>query len=104
MRIVAAIAAAVLASSGAAAAQSWNQLKPPPAEGHAYPDCYCTNRGVRVEVGRTACLTINGRSFTARCGMSQNSPAWRRLGDGCVGAVSSAPLWSRPSSAPRAPG
>lgn len=57
---------------------------PPKAkEGHSYPDCYCTNRGVRIPVGQMSCLRVGSRTFTARCGMSLNNPAWREVKDGC---------------------
>ncbi|MEL7463790.1 MAG: hypothetical protein AAFN79_06965 [Pseudomonadota bacterium] len=57
---------------------------PPKAkEGHSYPDCYCTNRGVKVPVGQMSCLTVGSRTFTARCGMSLNNTAWREVKDGC---------------------
>lgn len=58
---------------------------PPPAkEGFRYPDCYCTDTdGGRVEIGERACLRVGRRRFTARCGMSQNSPAWRTEAEGC---------------------
>ena len=48
-------------------------------------DCYCTDpQGDRVELGATICLTVDGRSFLARCEMSLNNPMWRETGDGCV--------------------
>ncbi|MEZ5823516.1 MAG: hypothetical protein R3C97_01855 [Geminicoccaceae bacterium] len=56
--------------------------------GPVYPDCYCTNRGERVEIGDSACLDINGRKFAAICYMSQNTPAWRKISDGCEAAPS----------------
>jgi len=61
---------------------------PPPAEGHSYPECYCTNRGVKVQVGQMTCLKVGGREFTARCGMSLNNPAWREVKDGCDDVLS----------------
>ncbi|MGG7566405.1 hypothetical protein ACQ5SO_09620 [Rhodovulum sp. DZ06] len=66
---------------GAGGGNGWTA--PPPAEGHSYPDCYCTNRGARVEMGALSCLRVGGEEFTARCGMSLNNPAWRRVRDGC---------------------
>lgn len=56
---------------------------PPPAEGHSYPECYCTNRGVKVPMGAKSCLHVGSRTFTARCGMSLNNPAWRHVEEGC---------------------
>lgn len=59
-------------------------FSPPKAkDGHAYPECYCTNRGVRVPMGAMSCLRVGGREFTARCGMSLNNPAWREVKNGC---------------------
>lgn len=64
-----------------AAAPDWT--RPPAKEGYSYPDCYCTNRGERVELGRTSCLRIGSDEFTARCAMSLNTPTWRREKTGC---------------------
>ncbi|MEM7177932.1 MAG: hypothetical protein AAGD47_06790 [Pseudomonadota bacterium] len=63
-----------------------SQLYSPPAakEGHAYPDCFCTNSdGDRVELGESACLQIGSRRVWARCDMSLNNPAWRDDGEEC---------------------
>jgi hypothetical protein len=57
--------------------------RPPAAEGFSYPECYCTNRGVRVELGQTSCLSVGSRTFTARCAMSLNNPTWREEKNGC---------------------
>ena len=74
------IALALLATSASADPA----FKPPkPKEGHAYPECYCTNRGVRVPIGQKSCLRIGSQEFTARCGMSLNNPAWRDMEEGC---------------------
>ena len=74
---------------GHAAAQSIpnpNYSPLPPKEGHAYPDCYCTDSlGQRVDLGQTACLIIGSRRVLARCGMSVNNPAWREESEGCPG-------------------
>ena len=81
------IFAAALAIPGAFAASGALAdpvFTPPKAkDGHAYPECYCTNRGVRVPVGAQSCLRVGSRTFTARCGMSLNNPAWREVKDGC---------------------
>lgn len=58
-------------------------VPPPPAEGHSYPDCYCTNRGIKVPIGAVSCLRIGSQEFTARCGMSLNNPSWRDKTEGC---------------------
>ncbi|MEM7718177.1 MAG: hypothetical protein AAF222_03175 [Pseudomonadota bacterium] len=48
-------------------------------------DCYCTDtEGLRVELGETICLVVNGRAFMAQCDMSLNTPMWRDTGSGCV--------------------
>mgnify|MGYP007073201737 CR=1 FL=1 len=76
-----ALAVAMVVTPLAAGAEPF---RPPPAkEGFSYPDCFCTNRGQRVEVGDFSCLTIGDRSFLALCDMSQNSPAWRKVGEIC---------------------
>ena len=57
---------------------------PKPKDGFRYPDCFCTDsKGQRVELGKTMCLTIGSRSFTARCEMATNNPFWRQVSDGC---------------------
>lgn len=57
---------------------------PKPKEGFRYPDCFCTDsQGQRIEIGRTTCLQIGSSQVLARCSMSLNNPAWRRLQDGC---------------------
>lgn len=50
-----------------------------------WPDCFCTDTsGARVELGETICLTVDGRSFQARCEMMLNNPMWREVGSGCT--------------------
>ena len=58
---------------------------PPPAKkGFKYPDCFCTDSvGKRVELGQTSCLRIGSQQVLARCDMSLNNPAWRRISEGC---------------------
>ncbi|MCB1355101.1 MAG: hypothetical protein KDK53_00890 [Maritimibacter sp.] len=85
-------AVTVCAVTGAARAQE---------AGSAGIDCYCTDRsGSRVELGQTICLIVDGRAFLARCEMSLNVPAWRDIGEACVGAG----LMSTPDVGFRAPG
>jgi hypothetical protein len=79
--ICAAFAPGLAPAQEAPRAPAWSQ--PPAAEGFSYPDCYCTNRGARVEMGALSCLTVGSRSFTARCDMSLNNPTWREVKDGC---------------------
>lgn len=51
----------------------------------ASPECYCTgSRGERVDLGRTACLALPGRTVEAVCDMSVNNPTWRVTGRPCV--------------------
>jgi len=78
------LVAILVALAAPLAAQDYHQTRPRPKDGFSYPDCYCTNRGARVELGDTACLRVDGRSFTARCAMSLNTPAWRKERDGCA--------------------
>lgn len=48
-------------------------------------DCYCTDtEGLRVEIGDSICLVVNGRAFMALCDMSLNVPIWRDTGTGCM--------------------
>jgi hypothetical protein len=49
-----------------------------------WPECYCTDsQGKRVDLEEEICLTVDGRTFLARCGMSLNNPIWRKVKDGC---------------------
>ena len=81
MRRLASIALIALFAAPVAADPAF---KPPKAkDGHAYPECYCTNRGVKVPMGAMSCLRVGSREFTARCGMSLNNPTWREVKDGC---------------------
>ncbi|SFT89444.1 hypothetical protein SAMN05444141_104200 [Pseudovibrio denitrificans] len=47
------------------------------------PDCYCTNRGKRIELGDFSCLYVDGTSYLAQCQMALNNPMWRKIQDGC---------------------
>jgi len=59
-------------------------FRPPTAkEGFSYPECYCTNRDQRVEIGGFSCLTVDGERFLAQCDLSLNSPIWRKVEDSC---------------------
>lgn len=50
-----------------------------------WPDCYCTDTaGTRVELGETVCLTVDGRTYQARCEMMLNNPMWREVGSSCT--------------------
>lgn len=48
-------------------------------------ECFCTDtQGLRVELGETICLYVDGRAFMATCDMSLNMPTWRDTGKGCL--------------------
>ncbi|MEO9653063.1 MAG: hypothetical protein ABJ360_27395 [Roseobacter sp.] len=48
-------------------------------------ECYCTDRaGLRIELGETICLHVDGRMFMAQCQMSLNVPMWREVQQGCL--------------------
>lgn len=48
-------------------------------------ECYCTDRaGLRIELGETICLQVDGRMFMAQCQMSLNVPMWREVQSGCL--------------------
>lgn len=82
MRMILAPVLACLAFAVPAAADPmWT--RPPAKDGFSYPDCFCTNRGQRVEMGGTACIRVGSDEYTARCGMSLNVPTWRREKTGC---------------------
>ena len=50
-----------------------------------WPECYCTDRyGKRHEIGDIICLTVDNRSYEAKCVMAQNNPFWRDLNRGCL--------------------
>lgn len=87
--ILSALALSALTATGALADPIFKA--PPPAKGFSYPDCFCTNRGEKVPIGKMSCLRIGSQTFTARCGMSLNNPAWRDMKPGCDTPVSSAP-------------
>ncbi len=51
-------------------------------------DCYCTDtEGLRVALGESICLTVDGRAFMAQCDMSLNVPIWRDTGAGCLSSA-----------------
>ena len=50
-----------------------------------WPECFCTDRyGKRHEIGDIICLTVDSRSYEAKCVMVQNNPFWRDLERGCL--------------------
>jgi hypothetical protein len=50
-----------------------------------WPDCFCTDSsGTRVELGETVCLSVDGRTYQARCEMMLNNPMWREIGSSCA--------------------
>ena len=63
-----------------------------------WPECYCTDRyGKRHEIGDIICLTVDNRSYEAKCVMAQNNPFWRDQNRPCLS--SSLP----PELAPQSP-
>ncbi|EFL90874.1 hypothetical protein [Ahrensia sp. R2A130] len=48
-------------------------------------ECYCTDKfGSRHEIGDIICLTVDDRSYMAKCIMAQNVPHWRDQKLGCL--------------------
>ncbi len=48
-------------------------------------ECYCTDRyGKRHELGDIICLTVDDRSYEAKCVMALNNPFWRDQNRGCL--------------------
>lgn len=70
----------------ASAAQAQSFERPAPKEGFSYPEYYCTNRGLRVEVADKSCLIIGDRTVQAVCDLSLNNPVWRVTGEDCTPA------------------
>jgi len=89
LSLAAAAALAVAAPAGAEEPRPGaGTVLPPAKEGHAYPECYCTDsRGQRVEVGQLACLQIGQRQITSRCEKARNLVIWRHQEEGCAPGV-----------------
>ncbi len=50
-------------------------------------DYYCTDAsGERREMGDVICVVAGCQTWLAKCGMSTNTPVWRKVQDGCPGA------------------
>lgn len=48
-------------------------------------ECFCTDtQGKRWELGDVICLTVDRRSYLAKCEMAQNVPFWRDQNEGCL--------------------
>lgn len=73
---------ALVLATGAASAQDFE--RPTPKEGFSYPEYYCTNRGIRVEVEEESCLIIGEKMVTAVCDISLNNPMWRITDEECT--------------------
>lgn len=58
--------------------------RPEPKQGFSYPEYYCTNRGVRVDVEDSSCLILDDRTVRAVCDISLNNPMWRVTGEACT--------------------
>ena len=57
-----------------------------------WPECYCTDQtGARVELGETICLTVDHRSYLARCQMVLNNPAWHEIASSCTVSLRNEP-------------
>lgn len=73
---------ALLAAHGAPLAWAQGEQKRAQTK---WPECFCTDRyGKRHEIGDIICLTVDNRSYEAKCIMAQNNPFWRDLGRGCL--------------------
>ncbi|MEN0041940.1 MAG: hypothetical protein AAF764_11510 [Pseudomonadota bacterium] len=60
-------------------------------------ECYCTDRyGDRHEIGDVICLTVDNRSYLAKCVMAQNNPFWRDQKIGCLSSKAP-PMTPKPS-------
>jgi len=82
-RLIIAWVAAGLAAMGSAAAAELGLSGQPVAAGNgSIINCSCLNRGVRFDVGQTACLKVGEREYTARCEMMLNNPSWSYVGEG----------------------
>lgn len=79
-KIILAFATALLASVGYAEEFQRSKAK----EGFSYPEYYCTNRGIRVEVEDSSCLVVGDRYVHAVCDISLNNPMWRTTGETCT--------------------
>ncbi len=56
-------------------------------------ECFCTDtQGYRHEIGDIICLTVDGRSYMAKCIMAQNVPFWRDQEMGCLSSQVPVPL------------
>jgi len=51
-------------------------------------ECFCTDRyGDRHELGDIICLSVDDRSYMAKCVMAQNVPFWRDQNRGCLSSA-----------------
>ncbi len=66
------------------AAYAGDFVRPEPKAGYDYPEYFCTNRGIRVEVEESSCLIIGDRHVRAVCDISLNNPMWRETGETCT--------------------
>ena len=73
---------------GLAGAESFkHREKSPDAPPLPKIEYYCTDStGARREMGEIICITASCQTWMARCDMSLNNPAWRKVQDGCPGA------------------
>ena len=61
-------------------------------------ECFCTDKfGQRHEIGDIICLTVDNRSFMAKCVMAQTNPFWRDQKIGCPSSKAAAtPMTPKP--------
>ena len=60
-------------------------------------ECFCTDtQGARHDIGDIICLTVDRRSFLAKCAMAENVPIWRDQKQGCVSSHLRAPVPNAP--------
>ncbi|MDL2410841.1 hypothetical protein PY650_35995 [Rhizobium calliandrae] len=47
-------------------------------------NCYCKSKdGTLHPIGAVACMTVDGKSYLARCQMNLNVTSWSKLQEGC---------------------
>jgi hypothetical protein len=68
-----------------------------PAPASAAPECLAN--GQSFAIGQTACVTVSGKDYLARCGTVLNNTSWTKIQDGCAQGNADAPQGNE-SSAP----
>ena len=81
------VAFAALLPAVAAADGFKHREKSPNAPPLPKIEFFCTDAsGGRREIGEVMCIATGCQTYLAKCGMSLNNPAWRKIQDGCPGA------------------